>query len=174
MHAGLQHHVQLHLHQRFGPGAHCFQGGLVFLKYTYRYKSQFGEPNDEWLEAVEVTSDELLGAYSKVGDKAMSTAFGAHRKRRLNRVFDVIGLAYSDYYFPAQKQGSKRKIATMTSSAAPKLKKTKVLTHLPKLHSLERVVALPATEKMEVVEYAEATTLALEIISIEAAKPATT
>ena len=61
----------------------------------------------------------------------------------------------------------------MTSSAAPKLKKTKVLTHLPKLHSLERVVALAATEKMEVVEYAEATTLALEIISVEAAKPAT-
>jgi hypothetical protein len=23
------------------------EGGLVYLKYSYRYKSQFGEPNDE-------------------------------------------------------------------------------------------------------------------------------
>jgi hypothetical protein len=36
-------------------------GGLVYLKYTYNYRSQFGEPNDEWLEDVDATSDELLG-----------------------------------------------------------------------------------------------------------------
>jgi hypothetical protein len=29
------------------------EGGLVYLKYTYRYRSQFGEPDDEWLEAIE-------------------------------------------------------------------------------------------------------------------------
>jgi hypothetical protein len=23
------------------------EGGLVYLKYTYRYMNQFGEPNDE-------------------------------------------------------------------------------------------------------------------------------
>jgi hypothetical protein len=63
-------------------------GGLVYLKYTYHYISQFGEPNDEWLEAVDVTNDELLGAYSKAEDEAMNTAFGARGKRRLNRVFD--------------------------------------------------------------------------------------
>jgi hypothetical protein len=33
----------------------------------------------------------------------MSTAFGARGKRRLNRVFDVIGFAYPDYCFPARK-----------------------------------------------------------------------
>jgi hypothetical protein len=41
------------------------QGGLVYLKYTYRYRSQFDETNDDWLDAIEATSDELLGAYSK-------------------------------------------------------------------------------------------------------------
>jgi hypothetical protein len=41
------------------------EGGLVYLRYTYQYRSQFDEPNDDWLEAVDATSDELLGAYSK-------------------------------------------------------------------------------------------------------------
>jgi hypothetical protein len=40
------------------------QGGLVYLKYTFKYRSQFDEPNDDWLDAIEATSDELLGAYS--------------------------------------------------------------------------------------------------------------
>jgi hypothetical protein len=53
------------------------EGGLVYLKYTYRYRSQFDEPNDDWLEAVEATNDELLGAYTKAKDEAMNTAFGA-------------------------------------------------------------------------------------------------
>jgi hypothetical protein len=39
--------------------------------------SQFDEPNDDWLDAIEATSDELLGAYSKAKDDAMTTAFGA-------------------------------------------------------------------------------------------------
>lgn len=96
------------------------EGGLVYLRYTYRYRSQFDEPNDDWLEAVETTSDELLGAYTKAEDEAMTTAFGARDKRRLNRVFDVIGFIYPDYCFPARKQGLKRKMATSSSSTAPK------------------------------------------------------
>jgi hypothetical protein len=43
--------------------------------------SQFDEPNDDWLDAIEATSDELLGAYSKAEDEAMTTAFGAQGKR---------------------------------------------------------------------------------------------
>jgi hypothetical protein len=132
-------------------------GGLVYLKYTYCYRSQFGEPNDEWLEAIEATSDELLGAYLKAVDETVNIAFSARGKRRLNRVFDVIGFAYPDYYFPTWKQGTKRKMTSTTSYAAPKPKRTKVLTHQPKLHSLEKAAALPALEKLEVVEYAEAT-----------------
>jgi hypothetical protein len=38
------------------------EGGLVYLKYSYHYRSQFREPNDEWLDAIEATSDDLLGA----------------------------------------------------------------------------------------------------------------
>jgi hypothetical protein len=142
------------------------EGGLVYLKYTYRYRSQFDELNDEWLEAIEATSDELLGTFTKAEDEAMNTAFSAQGKRRLNIVFDVIGFIYPDYFFPAQKQGMKRKIATSTSFAASKPKRAKVLTHRPKLHSLEKTAIVPATKKMEVVEYVEATPLASEIIPV--------
>jgi hypothetical protein len=27
------------------------QNGLVYLKYTFRYRSQFDEPNNDWLDA---------------------------------------------------------------------------------------------------------------------------
>jgi hypothetical protein len=101
------------------------QGGLVYLRYTFRYRSQFDELNDDWLEAIEATSDELLGAYMKAEDEAMIIAFGARGKKRLNRVFDVIEFVYPDYCFPAQKQGGKRKTATSTSSGAPKPKRAK-------------------------------------------------
>jgi hypothetical protein len=81
------------------------QGGLVYLKYTFRYRSQFDEPNDDWLDAIEATSDELLGAYSRTEDEAMTVAFGAQGKRRLNKVFDVIGFVYPDYCFLVRRQG---------------------------------------------------------------------
>jgi hypothetical protein len=57
------------------------QSGLVYLKYTFRFRSQFDEPNDDCLDAIEATSVELLGAYSRVEDEAMTAAFGARRKR---------------------------------------------------------------------------------------------
>jgi hypothetical protein len=63
-----------------------------------------------------------LGAYSKAEDKAMITTFGSRYKRRLNRVFDVIGFFYPDYCFPARKQGLKGKVAASSSSAASKPK----------------------------------------------------
>jgi hypothetical protein len=37
------------------------QGGLVYLKYTFRYRDRFDESNDEWLNCIEATNDELLG-----------------------------------------------------------------------------------------------------------------
>jgi hypothetical protein len=37
------------------------EGGLVRLKYTFRFVDQFIEPDNDWLKCVEATSDELLG-----------------------------------------------------------------------------------------------------------------
>jgi hypothetical protein len=114
------------------------EGGLVRLKYTFRFGDTFDEPNDDWLKCIETTSDKLLGAYSKTEDNALSAAFGGWSKKRLNRVFDVIGFVYADYCYPLQGQGVKRKIAasgkvaTSAITAEPKGKKLKVLTHRPR------------------------------------------
>jgi hypothetical protein len=61
------------------------ESGLVRLKYTFRFREKFDESNDDWLMCIEATSDELLGAYSKAEDNALSAAFGGRGKKRLNR-----------------------------------------------------------------------------------------
>jgi hypothetical protein len=114
------------------------EGGLVRLKYTFRYEGKFVEPDDDWLKCIEATSDELLGPYSKAEDNALSVAFRSRKKKMLNRVFDAIEFMYPDYRYPPR--GQKRKSATSgkdTASAAPsepapKRKKVKVLTHRPR------------------------------------------
>jgi hypothetical protein len=142
------------------------EGGLVYLKYTYRYRSQFGELDDEWLEAIEATSEELLGDDTKAEDEAMNIAFGAHGKRRLNKVFDVIGFVHPEYCFPARKQGMKRKIAATTSSVAPKPKRAKVITHRSKSYFLERDarLSIAGASKTEAAKAAEETLSASEVI----------
>jgi hypothetical protein len=37
------------------------EGGLVRLKYTFRFREKFDEQDDDWLKCIEATSDELLG-----------------------------------------------------------------------------------------------------------------
>jgi hypothetical protein len=114
------------------------EGGLVRLKYTFRYEGKFIEPDDDWLKCNEATSDELLGPYSKAEDNALSATFGGRKKKRLNRVFDAIGFMYPDYRYPLK--GQKRKSATSgkgdvsvaLSEVAPKRKRVKVLTHRPR------------------------------------------
>jgi hypothetical protein len=116
----------------------CDEGGLVRLKYTFRYEGKFVEPDDDWLKCIEATSDELLGPYSKAEDNTLSAAFGGRKKKRPNRVFDAIGFMYPDYRYPPK--GQKRKSATSgigdasaaLSEPAPKRKKVKVLTHRPR------------------------------------------
>jgi hypothetical protein len=85
------------------------EGGLVRLKYTFRFGDKFDEPNDDWRKCIEATSDELLGAYSKAEDNALSAAFGGRGKKRLNIVFDAIGFVYPDYRYPQRGQGGKKK-----------------------------------------------------------------
>jgi hypothetical protein len=84
------------------------------------------------LSSIEATSDELLGAYTRAEDDAMTLAFEGRGKKRLNRVFDVIGFVYPDYSYPSWKKAKKRKAATLAISVVPKGKKIKVLTHRPR------------------------------------------
>jgi hypothetical protein len=81
----------------------------------------------------------------------MTTAFGARGKKRLNRVFDVIGFVYLDYCYPTRKQGKKRKAATSATSSVSRSKKVKVLTRRPRRIETANVPKLsegvaPATE----------------------------
>jgi hypothetical protein len=114
------------------------EGGLVRLKYTFRFGDQFAEPDDDWLKCVENTSDELHGTYSKSKDNALFAAFGSQKKKRLNRVFDAIGFVYPDYRYPPRGQKRKgatsRKVAASVAPSEPasKSKKLKVLTHRPR------------------------------------------
>jgi hypothetical protein len=85
------------------------------------------------MKCIEAASDELLGAYFKAEDNALSAAFGGRGKKRLNRVFDAIGFVYPNYRYPLRGQGKKRKTAASATPVepVPKGKKVKVLTHLP-------------------------------------------
>jgi hypothetical protein len=113
------------------------EGGLVRLKYSFKYGDKFIEPDDDWLKSIEAVSDELLGSYTKAEDTALSAAYGGRKKKRLNQVFDAIGFVYPDYRYPIQGQKRKytasvKEIASVApSEPAPKRKKMKVLTHRP-------------------------------------------
>jgi hypothetical protein len=114
------------------------EGGLIRMKFTFRYEGKFVEPNDDWLKCIEATSDELLGPYSKMEDNALSATFGGRKKKRLNRVFDAIGFVYPDYRYPIRGQkrkgtASMKEVASAApSEPTPKRKKMKVLTHRPR------------------------------------------
>jgi hypothetical protein len=155
------------------------EGGLVKLKYTFKYGDKFIEPDDDWLKSIETVSDELLGVYSKAEDTALSAAFGGRKKKRLNRVFDAIGFVYPDYHYPVR--GQKRKntsSAKETTLAAPSepapKRRVKVITHRPRyielatvpefagetssaieakestlMPEIEELAEVPATEKIE-------------------------
>jgi hypothetical protein len=114
------------------------EGGLVRLKFTFKYGDKFVKPDYDWLKSIEAISDELLGPYSKAEDTALSVAFGDRQKKRLNRVFDAIGFVYPDYRYPTQGQkrkdtaSAKEVSSAALSEPAPKRKKIKVLTHRPR------------------------------------------
>ena len=71
------------------------EGGLVRLKYTFRFVDQFIEPDDDWLKCVEATSDELLGPYSKAEDTALSAAFGGRKKEEAEQSFQCYRICLS-------------------------------------------------------------------------------
>jgi hypothetical protein len=124
------------------------EGGLVRLKFTFKYGDKFVEPDDDWLKSIEAISDEMLGPYSKAEDTALSAAFGGRKKKRLNRVFDAIGFVYPDYRYPTRGQkrkdtASAKEVASAAlSEPAAKRKKIKVLTHWPRYIELATVPEL--------------------------------
>jgi hypothetical protein len=121
------------------------EGGLVRLKYTFKFGDKFVEPDDDWLKSIETVSDELLGVYSKAEDTALSAAFGGRKKKRLNRVFDAIGFVYPDYHYPVRGQkrkntsSAKEPASAAPSEPVPKRKRVKVLTHRPRYIELATV-----------------------------------
>jgi hypothetical protein len=102
------------------------QGGLIRLKYTFRYRDWFDEPNDNWLKCIEATSDELLGVYTRAENDALSSAFGGPSKKRLSRVFDAIGFVYPDYCYPSRKQGKRGKLPLRQSLMCRRARKSRI------------------------------------------------
>jgi hypothetical protein len=90
--------------------AGSIEAGLVRLKYTFRFRDRFDEPNDDWLKCIEATSDKLLGAYTRAEDDALSSVFGGRGKKRLNMVFDAIGFIYHDYCYPCEGKEKREKL----------------------------------------------------------------
>jgi hypothetical protein len=94
----------------------------------------------------------------------MMDAFGARGKKRLNRVFDVIGFVYPDHCYPAQKRGRKRKTAASTSDGVSKSKKIKVFTRRPR--RIETVDVPKLIERVETTPRARETIPAMPIEAI--------
>jgi hypothetical protein len=89
---GIRDIVQEHIAYRVWPlveswdmpketTAESSENGLVRLKYTFRFREKFDEPNDDWLKCIEATSNELLGTYSKAENDALSAAFGGRGRK---------------------------------------------------------------------------------------------
>jgi hypothetical protein len=157
------------------------ESGLVRLKYTFRFKDKFDEPDDDWLKCIEATGDELLGTYSKAEDNALSAAFGGRGKKKLNRVFDAIGFVYLDYHYPLQGQGKKRKTTASAIAAVPKSKKVKVLTYRPRYIESAVVPELgegassttEARQATQIMQSVEEPTVVLKVPTVGAAEAKT-
>jgi hypothetical protein len=137
---GIRDLIQEHIAYRVWPlvdnwempkdtAAGSAEGGLVRLKYNFRFRDQFDKPNDDWLKSIEAISDELLGTYSRAEDDALSSAFGGRGKKRLNRMFDAIGFIYPNYCYPLRRQGKQKITAASATTVVPKGKKKTILTH---------------------------------------------
>jgi hypothetical protein len=83
------------------------EGGLIRLKYTFKFGDKFVEPDDDWLKSIENLSDELLGVYSKAEDTALSAAFGGRKKKRLNRCLTQSGLSTLTIVIPFEGRKEK-------------------------------------------------------------------
>jgi hypothetical protein len=60
----------------------------VNLKYSYKFRNQFEEPCDEWLDGI-TKCNEILRNYVKKEYEALMVTIGARGKRRLNRILTL-------------------------------------------------------------------------------------
>jgi hypothetical protein len=149
---------------------------LVRLPYRFKFEKQFKEPCQEWREMIETVCNEVLGNYTKKEDQLMTAAFGTRRKRRLDRVMDVLNIEYPDYERLSKgAKGSKRKrvVSVMNRHAARMIKedekilKKKKSSPEPKVTtSKKRKTATPEPKMAEIEEGAPSTPSAAEVEEI--------
>ena len=102
---------------------------LVRLPYHLKFKKQFKEPCQEWLEMIETMCNEILGNYTKKEDQLMIAAFGTRPKRRLNQVMDALNFEYPDYeQLSKGAEGTKRKrvVSVLSRQTARMVKEDKI------------------------------------------------
>jgi hypothetical protein len=149
---------------------------LVRLPYHFKFKKQFKEPCQEWLEMIEAMCNEILGNYTKKEDQLMTAAFGTRPKRRLNRVMDALNFENPDYERLSKgAEGSKQKriVSVMNTQAARMIKedeknlKKKKSSPEPKVTtSKKRKAATPEPTIAEIEEGAPSTPSATEVEEI--------
>jgi hypothetical protein len=152
------------------------EGELVRLPYHFKFKKQFKEPCEEWLDAIEVMCNEILGNYTKKEDKLMSTAFGSRPKRRLNRVKHALNFEYPDYErLNKVAEGQKRKrdvsvvgrhAARMVKEDEENLKKRKLSPEPTAVAPKKRKATILKQKATDIEEETAATPFATDVVEI--------
>jgi hypothetical protein len=149
---------------------------LVRLPYHFKFKKQFKEPCQEWLEMIEAKCNEILGNYTKKEDQLMTAAFGTQPMRRLNQVMDALNFEYPNYERLSKgAEGSKRKrvVSVMNRHAVRMIKedekilKKKKSSPEPKVTTSKKSkTATPKPKMAETEEGAPSTPSATEVEEI--------
>jgi hypothetical protein len=121
------------------------EGGLVRLKFTFKYGDKFVEPDDDCLKSIEAVSDELLGHTRRQKIPHYPQPSEAGRRKGSTEYLMPSG---SCILTTVTKHGVKKRKDTVStkeaasaalSEPAPKRKKIKVLTHRPRYIELATV-----------------------------------
>jgi hypothetical protein len=122
---------------------------LVRLPYHFKFKKNFKEPCQEWLDTIEAMCNEILGNYTKKEDQLMTVAFGTRPKRRLNRVMDALKFEYPDYERLSKGvEGPKRKrVASVMKRQAARMIEEDEKALKKKKSSPEPKMAVPKKRK---------------------------
>jgi hypothetical protein len=118
---------------------------LVRLPYHFKFKKQFKEPCQEWLDTIEVMCNEILGNYTRKEDQLMTAAFSTRPKRRFNRVMDALNFEYPDYERlnkGAEGQKRKRVVSVVGRQASRMVKEDEENLKKRKLSPEPKAVAL--------------------------------